>query len=174
MPNKFLFLDIDGVLNHQDWYHKTWEHRKKQEVVYPYSEFDPECVERVNRILKETGAKLVVSSSWRDDIYLSDIFKEVGLPTEFDKTIGFFASSQLGFKTRGQEINYYLTKGSDCINKNIRYAILDDDNDFTNEQKLSSLFRTAASPCDEPYEKNEGTGLTEKLTNKIIDYLNIK
>lgn len=169
---KYLFLDIDGVLNHQGWYERTWEKRKKQEINYPYSEFDPICVERVNRILKETGAKLVISSSWRSDNNLRDIFNEVGLPIEFDKTVNLFTSSQLGFETRGEEINYYLTNGSGCINKDVRYAIIDDDNDFTIEQQLTTLFRTAASPCDEPFEKNGGTGLTEKLTNEIIEYLN--
>ncbi len=169
---KYLFLDIDGVLNHQEWYERTWEKRKKQEVKYPYCEFDPLCVERVNRILNETGAKLVISSSWRNDPYLSDTFKEVGLPTEFDKTMNYYQASVMGLETRGQEINYYLTKGTGCMNKNVRYVIIDDDNDFTAEQQLTTLFRTAASPCDEPYEKNGGTGLTEKLTNEIIGYLN--
>ena len=165
---KFLFLDIDGVLNHQEWYERTWNQRKKQEIKYPYCEFDPICVERVNKILKETGAKLVISSTWRDDPQLSNTFEEIGLPTEFLKTLPMFESYYRGIKTRGEEINYFLKKYN---NTEIKYVIIDDDNDFTIEQQLTSLFRTAASPCDEPYEKNGGTGLTEKLTNEIINYL---
>lgn len=48
-----LFLDFDGVLNHIKW------------PCCDGSPFDPACVERVNLICRETGARIVVSSSWR-------------------------------------------------------------------------------------------------------------
>ena len=51
------------------------------------------------------------------------------------------------------------------------YAILDDDNDFDDWQKKYCLFRTAACPLDEPYKRNGGTGLTEKLTEQVIKHL---
>lgn len=46
---KIIFLDIDGVLNrHGDG-----------------KDFEPECVANLNRVLTATGAKLVISSTWR-------------------------------------------------------------------------------------------------------------
>lgn len=67
--NKYLFLDVDGVLNSDEWYHEEWN----KDHVYPQGDFDPKCVEIVNRIVKETGCKVVVSSSWRAEANLQSI-----------------------------------------------------------------------------------------------------
>lgn len=48
-----IFIDIDGTLN--------GEHRHPN----GYCGMDPECVYRLNRIVRETGARLVLSSAWR-------------------------------------------------------------------------------------------------------------
>lgn len=73
--NKYLFLDVDGVLNSVIWYREEWN----KDHVYPQGDFDPKCVEIVNRIVKETGCKVVVSSSWRAEANLQSIFDKVGL-----------------------------------------------------------------------------------------------
>lgn len=73
--NKYLFLDVDGVLNSVSWYRAEWN----KDHVYPQGDFDPKCVEIVNRIVKETGCKVVVSSSWRAEINLQSIFDKAGL-----------------------------------------------------------------------------------------------
>lgn len=75
---------------------------------------------------------------------------------------------------RGQEIEHYLREHGIDIYAKHQYVILDDDTDFTPWQKKNALFRTAASICDEPFERNNGTGLTHELTQKIIKYLNEK
>lgn len=49
-----LFLDIDGVLND----HKFSEHAESTTLL-------PRCIAELNRILKETGAKMVIISAWR-------------------------------------------------------------------------------------------------------------
>ncbi len=51
---KVLFLDIDGVLN---------GHEKHTDS--PYTTIRPDCVRRLNEVLKATEAKLVISSAWR-------------------------------------------------------------------------------------------------------------
>lgn len=51
--NKYLFLDVDGVLNSVSWYRAEWN----KDHVYPQGDFDPKCVEIVNRIVKETGCE---------------------------------------------------------------------------------------------------------------------
>lgn len=73
--NKYLFLDIDGVLNSVSWYREEWN----KNHVYPQGDFDPKCVELVNRIVEETGCKVVVSSSWRTESNLQSIFDKAGL-----------------------------------------------------------------------------------------------
>ena len=52
--NKYLFLDVDGVLNSVSWYREEWN----KDHVYPQGDFDPKCVEIVNRIVKETLGEL--------------------------------------------------------------------------------------------------------------------
>ena len=166
--DKYLFLDIDGVMNHELWLH----HAHTKNLPSPQFWFDPVCVERVNTILEETGARLVVSSSWRSDPNLKEQFAVVGLPTEFDRTINLFMSHFLGYTIRGEEIDHYLKEHNIDIHSKHQYVILDDDADFTPWQKNNTLFRTAATEFDEPFKRNNGTGLTIELTDRIIKYLN--
>ena len=58
---KYIFLDVDGVLNHEQWYEDL--DKNPDAPAFPYSCFDPQCVARVNEILEATGAQLVISSS---------------------------------------------------------------------------------------------------------------
>lgn len=168
--DKYIFLDIDGVMNHERWLHQA--HLKN--LSSPEFWFDPVCVDRLNKILSETGAKLVISSSWRSDPKLKEQFQQVGIDSDFDRTISMWQSRQLGYTIRGEEIDHYLKEHGIDVHSKHQYVILDDDNDFTPWQRKNTLFRAAASMCDEPYNKNGGSGLTEELTQKIIKYLNEK
>lgn len=165
---KYLFLDIDGVLNHDVWFNSP--SYKNNQANWQVSMFDPACVERVNRILQETGAKLVVSSSWRDMKDLPEIFAGVGLPTEFDVTpyadviypdafpITDFFSEETDIRYwRGSEIKWYLDHNA---KEDYTYCILDDDCDMLDEQL--EYFVSTSNP----------KGLTDKLTDKAIEILN--
>lgn len=55
-----LFLDIDGVLNSEQWYHSMGLPPNP-----PSAWLDPACVARLDALARETGASLVLSSSWR-------------------------------------------------------------------------------------------------------------
>jgi len=63
-----IFLDIDGVLNSARY---LAAHTDGEGVVIVDGAFDatahvdPECVERLNRLVADTGASVVLSSSWR-------------------------------------------------------------------------------------------------------------
>lgn len=60
-----IFLDFDGVLNHQLWYKRRMDEVDTESLVsqYPFYEFDPECIKRLNRIVKETNSKIVLHPS---------------------------------------------------------------------------------------------------------------
>jgi hypothetical protein len=160
---KYLFLDIDGVLNHENWY-KATEHNKP--INWWEEDFDPECVRRLNEILKETSARLVVSSSWRFDEKLPMYFEDLGITTDYDSTPNLNGIS--GHVDRGEEIAKFL-EDHPCDS----YVILDDDVDFTEEQMNGHFvhcccdYTQALLECH-PME----TGLTDLKMKEAIRILN--
>lgn len=73
---KIIFLDFDGVLNHADWIN-----RPGVDLSLDENHFSPECVHRLNEIIRRTGAAVVLSTSWRRIMAADDIrrlLKNVG------------------------------------------------------------------------------------------------
>lgn len=119
-----IFLDIDGVLITL----KSFGQGKKSgRSAQPMSE----CVEQLNRIVRETGAGIVLSSTWRydnDPVELLHRFRVEAeclgaTPELIRQTRG---SSLVVVPQRGDEIRQWLT-----INEGVeRFVILDDDDDM--------------------------------------------
>lgn len=156
---KVIFLDIDGVLNHEQhykWLMETDEPTPLQRV-YPYSEFNPKSCQLLNDIIKETGARIVVSSSWRlDGIHRMNIlFKYLGLPNIYDITPSL--CERFGSLCRGKEIDKWLSEHPEVD----KYVILDDDTDMLPKQ-ISFFVKT------NPYED----GLNVECKDKAIEILN--
>jgi len=76
---RVLFLDVDGVLNHHD---------TKERHIFGGRSFvglDRACVARLHRVLTATGAKVVISSSWRKSLppeRMAAILAEAGCPAD--------------------------------------------------------------------------------------------
>ena len=156
--SKYLFMDIDGVLNHEEWFQTSGVREKEM----PECWYDPECVSRVNEIIKATGCKLVVTSIHRSDIRLHQFFKQVGLPWDFDVT------PILWDEGRGREIEYYLQRHQIA---NGDYAILDDEF-VAIDYMVPNFVQTANSKWDaEVYEINKGCGVTDSVRDRIIEIL---
>lgn len=122
---RLIFLDIDGVLNSER------NIRKLQMEQLPYRDeygplFDPEAVDNLRQIIDNTGAKIVITSSWRylfGFVELKEIWEKRRLP---GKLHGI--TSMVSFGTRGDEIQEYLQGAiGSCAND---YVILDDECDF--------------------------------------------
>ena len=76
---KVLFLDIDGVLNSQNWFGYRLYCSKNNiydrilnftdinddYINHMLSMIDDRAIVNLNRIIEETGCKVVLSSSWR-------------------------------------------------------------------------------------------------------------
>lgn len=62
----FLFLDVDGVLNDSFWLSRRNRTPGDTETWHA-EQFDPEAVERLNKIIDHFGFKVVLSSTWRMD-----------------------------------------------------------------------------------------------------------
>lgn len=161
MIDKYIFLDIDGVLNHQQYY-KTDRHKKGE---YPYSEIDPEKVELLNSLIEQTGAKVICSSTWRigeTPERIQEILTKRGYKHSItDNTPSLRYKGDYGTVPRGCEIHAWLgNKIPYEEREKIRYIILDDDSDMMLWQK-NNYFRVDGY-C----------GLTPNIIYRAVRYLN--
>ena len=111
---KFIFLDVDGVLN-------------DEATLMQDSDINPDHVKRLRQIVESTGAKIVLSSSWR--IGFNDKMEARGpiSKTLFDalkkENLTLFAKTvELRSNSRSEEIEVFL-KENKCDN----FVILDDE-----------------------------------------------
>lgn len=168
--DKIIFLDIDGVLN----CNKTFDDTKGIQTAYyiflknindkkryeekllqgKLLEIDNHKLSLLKYIIHCTGAKIVVTSSWKN-------FRRYSLIEEFLINAGLpiiGATKDMG--SRGKEIKTYITEN------NIReYIIIDDEvfPDFSEEQKYNLIWTNF-------YEE----GLTEENVNEAIRILTLK
>lgn len=125
--NPLLFLDFDGVLNHQAHFAalaaKGWD---------PDDALDPACVDRLNFLLNASGAYVTVSSSWRIGRSLEElrtILSAAGF-AHAERVVGktpVCRSGGQGLGGRGAEILTWLRalpRPHEC------FVILDDGNDM--------------------------------------------
>lgn len=117
---KVLFLDVDGVLN-SDSYDREWNHT-------PPSNVDETRLPLLLRILEETGAVIVLSTSWRrlwdpDPALRRPGWRAVG--DAFDRYgISFYdRTPDYGGNDRDREIRDWLASHADEVES---FAILDD------------------------------------------------
>lgn len=76
-----VFLDIDGVLNHQRLYDL---HADRGGATEPVDWIDKACVARLDALCERTGAVIVLSSSWRRIFgveHTFDVLRAAGLAT---------------------------------------------------------------------------------------------
>lgn len=124
--NKYIFLDIDGVLNS----HRTCHAFKGYPATlnpYCLAKFDHAAIGLIRRVCKETGAKVVISSTWRKFYSFEEIGEKLQLPT-VGQTPDLCKANSL----RGDEIKAWL---NDNTKEEYKYAIIDDDSDMLEEQK---------------------------------------
>ncbi|MBV9555828.1 MAG: hypothetical protein JO254_01995 [Pseudolabrys sp.] len=136
---KVIFLDIDGVLNCR----KTPNPKKRKCVI------DPDLATRLLHVLKATGAKVVLSTSWRHLANNMRVFNGFSVPY-IDK---------LGPGHKSQRRKAILRWLADHPNVS-RYAILDDEDELF---AGLPLFRTS-----------KNAGLTEDTALDVERYLNGK
>jgi hypothetical protein len=132
---KVIFLDFDGVLNSWRWY-KNLALAGRKPSMRPDDQIDPKAVSVLNTIIEKTGAKVVVSSTWR-------IARSVEQLQEILTKYGF--AGQVIGKTprlggprpqRGDEIQVWLDENPGVE----RFVIIDDDSDMVH--LMNRLVRT--------------------------------
>ena len=138
---KVIFLDIDGVLNTQDWHGRMTKDTPRDEFGWV---FDPVAVENLGHVVKETGASIIISSSWKflGLAKLREMWKIRNLPgTILDITPNTVSDEvllnanldemELGV-CRGNEIKEWLSKHKGEVSN---YVIIDDFDDMLPEHE---------------------------------------
>ena len=163
---KIIFLDIDGVLNTESWYVQMTNETPKDKFGYAY---DPQAVANLRKIVEETGADIVISSSWKcmGLSQMEDMWKDRNLPGKIIGVTPNSVSDELLidadidsmelFHIRGEEIKEWLKKHGKHTS---RYAIIDDMDNMLPEQQ--SYF----------VHTNPEVGITEDDAEKAIAILN--
>lgn len=181
---KIIFLDIDGVLNHETFYeerHKLMV-EGKWDIEYPYDNFCPKSVANLNKIIETCNAEIVLSSTWRKSYDtlepIQDLFNKAGIKGKcVGKTGTLLCEDRHYTIPRGCEIEEWLSmQGFYHINwdkklqekqmkeSNIsNYLILDDDGDMLYGQR-KHFVQTFGPP-------RGWNGLDEQHTKKAIEIL---
>lgn len=149
---KVLFLDIDGVVNKQENFNPS-----KKPGPYP---LDVYCAFLVGRIQLQTGCEVVLSSSWRNHPEgVENVSERVvrlldKTPDIYNDKPVFARGREWPHSIRGDEVNAWLSEHPEVT----KYAILDDDGDFYDDQPL---FQTTFKE-----------GLTDEIAEAVIEHLN--
>lgn len=167
---KIIFLDFDGVLNTEHnqnmlvYHGKAWKDKHG-------AFFDPEAVAQLGRIVLETGADIVIESSWK---YLGmeamrQMWKDRNMPghvvdvtpsSASDNWLLNADSGEMGpaqTQWKGMEIASWIA-GS--LHEEARYVIIDDEYVILDSQ-LPHFIMT------NPYD-----GITAELADRAIRILN--
>jgi hypothetical protein len=144
---KILFLDIDGVLNNEEWF----RHCAKEGV---YDLLNPELVKKLNKL----DCEVVISSSWGCDN--GQTWKKLRRKGFNLKVIGYTVHHEIGsdWIVRGNSIKKWFY--DNCHDIDYQYAIVDDDGDMLLEQKERFV------------QTDSMIGITDKDVEKLDEILN--
>lgn len=188
---KLIVLDMDGVVN-SDFLISEWITNKRNELSNKYSdklsdelrlevrkafndEFDhstelifPELAARITKIIDETDAFILWSSTWRklnkyqDMEVTKDMFNRRGLPG--NKLIGYTPQLGMGWdgNCRGSEIALWIK--NNIYEKIEKAAVIDD--------RIDAGYNLPK--CAKYFKINEQIGITDYDVEDIINYLNEK
>jgi hypothetical protein len=154
---KILFLDIDGVLNDSNWIDNLPPQScvdADGRLVCPSDNFiDPVRVSILNRILRDTGASVVITSTWRCT-FTPDRLQTHLRKFGFDGTI--IDATADDNKSRFNQISDWLDQSIDVIDD---FIILDDIPVIHDDQRWLMKFQHIVDP---------NVGLTDADADKII------
>jgi methionine--tRNA ligase beta chain len=163
---KTIFLDIDGVLN--------VDYKDRDQFGHIFRD---EYVQNLKEIIEKTGAKIVISSTWKDKGIerMLALWKERNLPGEIiDVTpdcVDVCEATDIVYYDqvkRGHEIKLWLDRHPEVT----QYVIFDDIQDFLDEQQDYFVNCSTGEPV-KPWKLGI-PGLKEECKIKAINILNMK
>ena len=158
---KIIFLDIDGVLNSQHFFKTKYIKEKDDIFKADFNSIDDEPLNCLNSIVNQTGAEIVISSTWRFNHY-NNLIKIFRLKNFTGKIVGKIGKGEC---VRGCQIHEWLRENNDYIgaesaSKFNKYVIIDDNDDMLLRQK------------DNFVQVNNEYGLLPEDIDKVVKILN--
>ncbi len=171
---RYLFLDIDGVLNTIRYSNYLIDH-DEDDTDEDGALFDPEAIDNLANVIKAIpDVKILISSSWRFKgwEWMKRLWAKRHLPGEiygFTPGLEFvrfkdlitegYSESVFPYGTRGIEIGEWLRLNKPESPALYRYAIIDDEDDFPSNYRDHVVL---ANPFD---------GITKEVAAKVIALL---
>lgn len=153
---KVIFLDIDGVLNSDEYFDKI----EGLNIEGIEKQIDVEKIKLLKRAVEETGSNVVLSSSWRytrNAQYLKQLLLQYGILAD---------STPFMKNKRGEEIKGWLEEHKDTED----FVILDDEIfDSYDEELMKKLIKVSNGNG-----RSFGEGLQNKDVEEIIEKLGRK
>lgn len=152
---RVIFLDIDGVLNSEEWdkYVQSFTYGARFNSCYLLSQ---EMILRLQNVVFQTNAEIVLTSSWRTNERAMDALRrQLSLYhlSIRDSTVSY------AYGNRVDEVKLWIESHSNVTS----YAIVDDyDDGFTQDEILATHF----------VQTTYAQGLTPEKAEKIIEILN--
>ena len=188
---KIIFLDIDGVLNCEKAYRSgecnyvkwNWENGTEDH----HQSFCSRSKELLNKLIDETDAKIVISSTWRNSgiDFMRKVWELEGMHGEIIGITPSFRGDINGYTIpRGCEIDYYLEHDLkfNHINwdKSVQqeyiertgvenYIIIDDDSDMLYGQRNHFVHVLPSPRNREGFNQKYYKEALSKLTKTVID-----
>lgn len=113
----FIFLDIDGVLNRET----DAPASATASELWTSEDIDPAAVQLLNALVKLTGARIVISSSWRLHHSVPELISLLSQRGLSGEIVG--ATSKMSGESRGVEIRTWLRANA---RPNAAFVVLDD------------------------------------------------
>lgn len=172
---KIIFLDIDGPISWGTWDQGTTKIVGGISIPYPWVQ--EEC-DSLTKIIRETGAKIVISSDWKRYYTIpefEEIFKFYGIPNVI---IGTTSSDKAKMSSSSaMDRAYQITKWVIELKKDIESWIAIDDygiGEWFEEMSKDYPFITKDNAIQTVGDHSETQITITEVTNKIIEQLNGK
>jgi len=186
---KIIFLDVDGVLNCESAYRSgecqyrewIWEDGRKDH----YQRFCSWSKELLNKLIEETGAKIVISSTWRMSgiDFMRKVWELEDMSGEIIGITPCMRNSEIRIP-RGMEIDYYLENDlnfrhinwSEEFQREImketgveNYIIIDDDSDMLYDQRNHFVHVLPSPRNKRGFNKRYYNEALKKLSKDVVD-----
>ena len=153
---KIIFLDVDGVLNSDEYFDKS----KNWDIQGIERDIDVEKIKLLKKAIDATGAEVVLSSSWRytrNAQYLKELLSKYGI---------YVDSTPYIQNERGLEIRKWLSEHQDVED----FVILDDEIFESYDEELMKKLVKISNGNGRSF----GEGLLLSDVDKIIEKLGRK